>query len=63
MSDVLKQSGQSSTATRASLLKLNCCLRKTNHGQNDLLYVAPNIWNQGTSTRVNTELRSIFFIE
>ena len=44
MNDVFKQTGHPSNNTRASLLKLDHPLRKTNHGQNTLSYIAPNIW-------------------
>ena len=44
MNDVFKPAGQPSTTTRASLLKLNQPLRRTNHGQN-ISYIAPIIWN------------------
>ena len=43
MNDVFKLSGQNSTITRASLLKLNKSSCKTNQGQNILSYIAPNI--------------------
>ena len=45
-SNVFKPAGQNTTATRTSLLKLSQPLRKTNHGQKGLLYVAPSIWNK-----------------
>ena len=45
MSDVFKPTGQSNTTTRASLLKLSQCLRRTDHGQNNISYIAPIIWN------------------
>ena len=45
MNDVFKPSGQSNTTTRASLLKLNQPLRRPNHGQNDISYIVPIIWN------------------
>ena len=31
--------------TRASLLKLNQPLQRSNHGQNNIFYIAPIIWN------------------
>ena len=31
--------------TRASLLKINQPLQRTNHGQNNVSYIAPIIWN------------------
>ena len=45
MNDVFQPAGQPNTTTRASLLKLNQPLRITNHGQNNISYIAPNIWN------------------
>ena len=45
MNDVFKPTGQPNTITRASLLKLNQPLRRTNHGQNNISYIAPIIWN------------------
>ena len=59
MNDVFKLAGQNTTATRTSLLKLSQPLRKTNHGQRCLSYVAPNIWNKlpdflKTTDNVNT---------
>ena len=45
MSDVLKPAGQPNTTTRASLLKLSQPLRRTNHDQNNISYIAPIIWN------------------
>ena len=44
MNDVFKPAGQPNS-TKASLLKLNQPLWKTNHGQNNLSYIAPIIWN------------------
>ena len=41
--DVFKAAGQSHTTTRASLLKLNRPLERTNHGQNNISYIAPII--------------------
>ena len=46
MNDVFKLAGQNTTATRTSLFKLSQPLRKTNHGQKYLSYVAPSIWNK-----------------
>ena len=43
MNDVFKLADENTTATRTCLLKLNQPLRKTNHGQKSLLYVAPSI--------------------
>ena len=45
MNDVFKPAGQQNTITRTSLRKLNQPLRKSNHGQNNLSYLAPTIWN------------------
>ena len=45
MSDVFKPAVQPNTTTRASLLKLSQPLRRTNHGQNNISYRAPIIWN------------------
>ena len=43
--NVFKPAGQPNTTTRASLLKLNQSLRRTNHGQNNISYITPIIWN------------------
>ena len=43
--NVFKPAGQPNTTTRASLLKLNQPLRRTNHGQNNISYIALIIWN------------------
>ena len=45
MNDVFQPAGQPNTTTRASLPKLNQPLRITNHGQNNIFYIPPNIWN------------------
>ena len=45
MNDAFKLAGQNTTATRTSLLKLTQPLRKTNHGQKSLSYVAPSNWS------------------
>ena len=68
MNDVFKPAGLPNTTTRASLLKLNQPLRRTNHGQNNISYIASIIWNnlpkqQIALTLTNIELRSIFFAE
>ena len=72
MNVVFKPTGQPNTITRASLLKLNQPLRRTNHGQNNISYIAPTIWNNlpnslkttdNLLTLKNAELRSIFFTE
>ena len=46
INDVFELFCQNCTTTRASLLKLNEYLKKTNHGKNNLSYIAPNIWNK-----------------
>ena len=48
MNDVFKVAGQNITATRTSLFKLSQPLRKTNHVQKSLSYVAPSICNKLT---------------
>ena len=65
MNDVFKSGGQPNTTTRASFLKLNQPLRRTNHGQNNISYItAPIIWNnlpdslKTTDNLANTLLRS-----
>ena len=45
MNNVFKPAGQPNTITRGSLLKLNQPLRRTNHSQNNVSYIAPIIWN------------------
>ena len=45
MNDIFKAAGQPNTITGASLLKLSQPLRRTNHGQNNISYIAPIIWN------------------
>ena len=59
MNDVFKLVGQSTATTRTSFFKLSQPLRKTNHGQKSLSYVAPSIWNKlpeflETTVNVNT---------
>ena len=44
MNDVFEVAGQPNTTTRASLLKLNQPLCRTNHGQKSNPYIAPIIW-------------------
>ena len=44
MNDPFKPADQPNTTTRASWLKLNQPLRRTNHGHN-ISYIAPFIWN------------------
>ena len=50
MNDVFKPAGQPNATTRASLLKLNQPLRRTNHGQNNISYIAPIIFNNLLNT-------------
>ena len=37
--------GQPNAATKTSLLKLNQPLQRSNHGQKNISYIAPIIWN------------------
>ena len=60
MNDVFKPAGQSNTATRASLLKLNQYLRRTNHGQNNIFYIAPIIWNNLPNSLKTTDNRNTY---
>ena len=64
MNDVYKPPSQSNTTTRASLLKLNQPLRRTNYGQNNISYIAPIIWNNlpnslKTTDNLNTYKRRV----
>ena len=45
MNDVFKPAGQPNTNTRASLLKLNQPLHRTNHDQKNISYVGLIVWN------------------
>ena len=45
MNDGFKPGGQPNTTTRASLLKLNQSLRRTNYGQKNIFYIAPIVRN------------------
>ena len=59
MNDGFKPTGQNTNATRTSLFKLRQPLRKTNHRQKCLSYVAPSTWNKfpdflKTTDNVNT---------
>ena len=59
INDVLKQTGQPNTTTRASLPKLNQPLRRTNHCQNNVSHIVPITWNnlanfQKTIDNLNT---------
>ena len=55
MNDVFKPAGQPNTTTRASLLKLNQPFQTTNHGQNNIFYIAPIIWNNLPNSLKTTE--------
>ena len=55
MNDVFKPVGQPNTTTRASLLKLNQPLRRTNHDQNNVSYIALIIWNNLTNSLKTTD--------
>ena len=44
MKDVFKQASHPNMNSKASFLKLNRPLGKSNHGQRRLSYKAPNIW-------------------
>ena len=59
INNVFKPAGQKTTATRTYLFKFSKPLRKTNHAQESLSYVASCIWNKlpdflKTSENVNT---------
>ena len=55
MNDVFKPAGQNTTSTRTYLSKLSQPLRKTNHGQKGLSYVAPCTWNKFSDLLKTTE--------
>ena len=62
--DVFKPAGQPNTTARASLLKLNQPLLRTNNGQNNISYIAPIIWNNlpnslKTTDNLNTYKRRV----
>ena len=71
MNDVFKEAGWSDTTTKASLLKLNQTLWRTNHSQNNISYIAPIIWNNlpdslKTTDNLNTykhKVKEHFFTE
>ena len=71
MNHVFKLAGQHNTATRTSLFKLSQPLRKINHGQKSISYVAPSVWNKlpdllKTTDNVNTykhRVKKYFFKE
>ena len=60
MNDVFKPAGQLNTTTRASLLKLNQPLRRTNHGQNNISYITPIIWNNLPNSLKTTDNLNIY---
>ena len=60
MNDVFKLAGQSTAATRTSLLKLSQPLRKTNHAQKSLSCVAPSVWNKLPNFLKTTDNSSVF---
>ena len=45
MNDVFNPTGQPNTTTRTFLRELNQPLRRTNHGQKNISYITPIIWN------------------
>ena len=69
MNDVFKPAVQPNATTRASSLKLNQPLRRTNHCQKNISHIPRIIWKNLPSppkttdnlTLKNTELSSIFF--
>ena len=60
MNDVFELAGQPNTTTRASLLRLNQPLRRTNHGQNNISYIAPIIWNNLPNSLKTTDTLSAY---
>ena len=63
MNNVFKPAGQPNITTRASLLKLNQPLRRTNHGQNNISYIALIIWNNLPNSLKTTDNRNTYNIE
>ena len=55
MNEVFQPAGQPNTTNRASLLKLNQPFQTTNHGQNNIFYIAPIIWNNSPNSLKTTE--------
>ena len=53
--NVFKPVDQPNTTTRASLLKLNQPLRKTNYGQKSISYIGPVILNNLPNSLKTTE--------
>ena len=60
MNDVFKPAGQPNTTTKASLLKLNQPLRRTNRSQNSISYIAPVIWNNLPNSLKATDNRNTY---
>ena len=61
MNDVFKPAGQPNTTTRASLLKWNEPLRRTNYEQNNISYIALVIWNNlPNSLKITGNLNQAF---
>ena len=71
MNDIFKPAGQNTTASSTSLFRLREPLRKTNHGQKGLSYVAHSFWNKlphflKTTHNVNTykhRVKKYFFAQ
>ena len=55
MNDVFKPAGEPNTTTTAFLLNLNQPLGRTNHGQKNIFYIAPNIWKNVPNSRKTTD--------
>ena len=51
----LKPACQPNTTTIASLLKLNQPLQRSNHGQKNISYMAPIIWNSSSNSLKATD--------
>ena len=58
INDVSKPSRKPSTTTRVSLLKLHQPLRKTDHAQKSISYIAPTILKNLPNSLFRIELRS-----
>ena len=63
MNDISEPAGQPNTTTRASFRKFNSPLRKPNHVQKSIYYIAPIIWNNlpnslKTTKNINTYKQS-----
>ena len=62
MNDVFKPAGQPHITIRASLLKLNQPLRRTNYDQKNISYIAPIIWiNLPNSLKTTDDLNSYIY--